>query len=433
MFYWLLAIPILALLILAHEWGHFVSALWMRVRVLQFGLGLGPRALKLGERNGVLYTLHWLPIGGFVLPAGENDEHVPDGLAAKRPWQRAIVLAAGALMNLFLAFLLFTGLALVPHDVPLRGQVGVVGIMPDTPAERAGLRGRDILLEVNGRPVVDQQVLLELALNGGQEVELVVLRGSQVLTLTVVPSVEPIHEVDHLGVSRYLMQDPVAALSQVLPDKPAYNAGLRSGDVVVALNGHAVQDKLDFWEALVVAREAGGPLVFVVQREGQVLPPMTVYPPPPDAEDQAIGIGSLPPTTRATLPLPAAFLQGARDTVDAVLLVPRVLAAIGRGSIPFRDLAGPIGIVQATQQVGEGSSLPGIVRFAGMLSANLFVVNLLPLPALDGGRLAFVLLEMVRRKRIPSRVELRIHRWGMYLLLAFLALVTVFDVVRLFG
>jgi regulator of sigma E protease len=433
MCYWLLAIPILALLILAHEWGHFISACWMQVRVLQFGVGLGPRALKLGERNGVLYTLHWLPIGGFVLPAGENDETVPDGLAAKRPWRRAIVLAAGAVMNLFLAFLIFTALALVPHDVPLTGQVGVVGIMPDTPAERAGLRGRDILLRVNGRPVVDQQVLLELTLNGGREVELVVLRNDHVLTLTVIPTIEPIHEVDHLGVSRYLMQDPVATLSQVLPDRPAYAAGLRSGDVIVSLNGHVVQDKLDFWETLIVERDAGGPLVFVVQREGQVLPPITVIPPPPDAEDQTIGIGSLPAATRERLSVPAALLQGARDTIDAVLLVPRVLAAVARGSIPVQDLAGPVGIVQATQQVGEGSSLAGIARFAGMLSANLFVVNLLPLPALDGGRLAFVLLEMIRRRRIPSHVELRIHKWGMYGLLAFLALVTVFDLVRLFA
>ena len=432
MFYWLLAIPVLALLILAHEWGHFVSARWMRVRVLQFGLGLGPRVLTLGKRNGVLYTLHGLPIGGFVLPAGEDDETVPDGLAAQRPWRRAIVLAAGALMNLFLAFFLFTGLALVPHEVTLTGQVGVIGIMPDTPAERAGLRGRDILLLVNGRPAVDQQVLLEFALNGGREIEVVVLRDGQVLTLTVVPSVEPIHNVDSIGVSHYLMQDPVATLSQVLPDKPAYDAGLRTGDVVVSLNGHVVQDKLDFWETLTAAREAGGPLTFVVKREGQALPPITVIPPPPDAEDQTIGIGSLPATRRERLPLPAALLQGARDTGDAVFLVPRVLAAIGRGSIPVQDLAGPIGIVQATQQVGEGSSMAGIVRFAGMLSANLFVVNLLPLPALDGGRLFFVLLEMVRGRRIPSTVERRIHRWGMYVLLAFLALVTVFDLVRLF-
>ena len=433
MFYWLLAIPILALLILAHEWGHFISARWMGVRVLQFGIGLGPQALKLGERNGVRYTLHWLPIGGFVLPAGENDESIADGLAAQRPWRRAIVLAAGALMNLFLAWLIFAGLALIPHNAPLQGQVGVVGIMPDSPAERAGLRGRDILLKVNGRPVMDQQVLLELTLNGGREVELVVLREDEVVTLTVVPSIEPIHEVDHLGVSRYLLQDPVATLSKVHEGRPAYTAGLRSGDVVVSLNDHVVQDKLDFWEALVTEREEGGALVFVVEREGQVLPPMTVIPPPPDAEDQTIGIGSLPAQTLVRLSLPEALLQGARDTVDAVLLVPRVLGAIARGSIPVQDLAGPIGIVQATQQVGEGSSIGGIVRFAGMLSANLFVVNLLPLPALDGGRLVFVLLEMVRRKRIPSRVELGIHKWGMYILLSFLALVTVFDLVRLFA
>jgi regulator of sigma E protease len=193
-----------------------------------------------------------------------------------------------------------------------------------------------------------------------------------------------------------------------------------------------VEDKLDFWETLTRRRQEGGPLVFVVRRDGQVLPPITVYPPPTDAEDQAIGIGSVPPKQMERLPLPAAILQGLRDTVDAVFLVPRVLGAIARGSVPLHDLAGPIGIVQATAQVAQASQMAGVVRFAGMLSANLFVVNLLPLPALDGGRLFFVLLEMVRRRRIPSRVELRIHKVGMYVLLAFLALVTLFDLMRLF-
>jgi regulator of sigma E protease len=98
--YWLLVIPVLAVLILVHEVGHFLAALWMRVRVLEFGIGFPPRMVTLAERNGIRYSLNWIPIGGFVQMAGEEDATVSGGLAQKPPWRRALVLSAGSLMNL---------------------------------------------------------------------------------------------------------------------------------------------------------------------------------------------------------------------------------------------------------------------------------------------------------------------------------------------
>lgn len=441
MLYWLLAIPLLGLLILVHELGHFLAARWMKVRVEEFGLGYPPRLLRLGERNGVVYSLNWIPVGGFVKLAGEEDRTVEGGLAGKKPWQRAVVISAGSLMNLLLTFLLFTGLALAPREVVTLERIGLVGIVPGSPADLAGLRSGDILLAVDDRPVRDQEVLLDLTLRGGQETVLTVERAGQVLTVTVVPSVEPVYEQDHLGVRHYLHEYPEALLSQVLEGKPAYLAGLRTGDVVFSLNGEVVRDNLHFWELLPRLREEWGPLVFVVRREGHLLDPMTVYPPPPEAEDQALGISWRTPGERVQLSLGEALQEGVQETVKAVLLVPRTVAAMARGSVPVRELAGPVGMVYVTVEVtrargaeGLGPLLEAVVMVLALLSANLFAVNLLPLPALDGGRLAFVLLEWLRGgRRVPDRWEAAVHLVGLVLLLGLVILLTWFDILRLFS
>lgn len=432
MLYWLLVIPVLGLLILVHELGHFYAARWTGVRVEEFGFGYPPRLAKLGERNGVLYTLNWIPAGGFVKLAGEVDPDVPGGLAEKNPWKRAVVLSAGSLMNLLLTLVLFTGLALLPREVVTLDRIGLVGVVPGSPADRAGLQGGDILLAVDDHQVRDQQVLLELTLRGGQETVLTIERDGRVLTVTVVPSVEPVEGIDHLGVRRYLHEYPLAELKQVVPGRPAYEAGLRPGDVVVVLNGEDIQDNLHFWDLQHRLRQAGGPLVFVVRRGGQILDPITVYPPPLEAEDPTIGIGWWAPTEWVRLSPLQALGQGGRDTVEAVLLVPRILRAIVRGSVPVSEMAGPIGMAHATAEVAREGQVEGVVQLVALLSANLFVVNLLPLPALDGGRLLFVLLEGVRGgRRVPRRWEALVHAVGMALLLAFLALVSLFDVLRL--
>ncbi len=431
---WLPVILVLGILILAHEWGHFLAARWTKTRVEEFGLGYPPRLLTLGERNGVVYSLNWIPAGGFVRLAGEKDPNLPGGLAGQPPGRRALVLLAGSLMNLLLAFLIFTGVSLFPHAEVTLDRIGVLGIIPGSPADQAGLQGGDIILAVEGRPVQDQEVILELRLHGGREATLTVERQGQVMTMTVVPSVRPIQGLDHLGVTRYLHEYPLAELKQVLPGRPAYQAGLRPGDVVLSLNGEAVRNNLDFWEKQHRLRQEHHPIVFVVRREGQVLPPITVYPPPPEAEDQTLGYGWWPPTVTVHPSLGEALQQGGRDTLDSVLLVVRLLSALGHGSVPLQSLAGPLGIAQATVEVAQANQIVGVLRLIGMLSANLFVVNLLPLPALDGGRLAFVLLEWLRGgRRIPPHWETLVHTVGMALLLGLLALVTWFDLLRLLG
>lgn len=432
MLYWLLAIPLVGIMVLVHEIGHFLVARRMGVRIVEFGLGLPPRLLTLGVWKGVRYTLNLLPLGGFVRLAGEDDPTVQDGLAGKRPGRRAMVLLAGAAMNLVLAFFLFFTAALLPYEEVVFRRVGVLGIIPGGPAEQAGLRSGDAILAVGGRPVQDEGLLLELLLNGGQPTPLLVQRGSTLLTLTVVPSVEPLHHDDRLGILRYTYDYPEAVLTEVLAGRPAYQAGLRSGDVVVGLDGETITTTLDFWSTLERRRREGGPLVFTVRRAGQLLEPITVYPPSPEEKDQSLGLCWNPPKEERRRSFPEALAQGIRETWEAILLVPRVLAAMVRGSVPLQEISGPLGMTQAAAEVVRTGQADRMLRLVGILSANLFVVNLLPLPALDGGRLAFVLVEWLRGgRRVPPRREALVHLIGMLLLLGLVLLVSYFDLLRL--
>lgn len=432
MVYWLLAIPLVGVMVLAHEIGHLLAARWMGVRVAEFGLGLPPRLLTLGVWRGIRYTLNLLPLGGFVRLAGEDDPTVPGGLAGKRPGQRVVVLVAGAAMNLMLALFLFVGAALFPYQEVVLRRVGVLGIIPGGPAERAGLRSGDVILSVGGRPVQDEGLLLELLLNGGQPTPFLVQRGHTLLTLTVIPSVEPLHHDDRLGVLRYTYDYPEAVLTEVLAGRPAYQAGLRSGDVIVGLDGEAITSTLDFWSTLERRRREGGPLVFTVRRAGRLLEPITVYPPSPEEENQSLGLCWDPPKEERWRSFPEALVQGIQETWEALLLVPRVIAAMVRGSVPLQEVSGPLGMVQATVEVIRTGQADRVFRLVGILSANLFVVNLLPLPALDGGRLVFVLLEWLRGgRRIPPRREALVHLIGLLLLLGLAVLVSYFDLLRL--
>jgi regulator of sigma E protease len=166
---------VLTPIILVHELGHFGAARLSKIRVDEFGLGFPPRAVKLFERNGTIYSLNWIPLGGFVRPAGEDDPSVPDGLAAASIRARLFTLSAGAGANFILALFIFWIAYMIG---PPSYQVSIPQVMPDSPAEAAGLRPGDVILQVNGIPVNGSEVVIEeVSGSAGVPVEFVVLRN----------------------------------------------------------------------------------------------------------------------------------------------------------------------------------------------------------------------------------------------------------------
>ncbi len=334
---------VLAVLILAHELGHFTTAKAFGIKVDEFGLGFPPRLLsvKLGETR---YSLNAVPLGGFIKMAGEVDPKEPRSLASKSVGTRILVLSAGSLMNALLPLLLFSIAFMVPHDIVIVDVV-VQEVAPNSPADMAGIGSEDTILSVNEQPVRNISDLHRyIQLNLGKETTLVVSRS-----------------------------DSTTEEVQLIPRwKPPEGEGA-IGIVVSMPNPTIVTQSEPFWRAI----------------------PM--------------GVGEL---------------------LETFVLFKNAILSMFIGTESLQ-VTGPVGIAQITGEAAKAGISP-LLEFAAFLSINLAIINIFPLPALDGGRIVFVLLEWVRRgKRISPRTEGLIHAIGFALLMAAILAITYQDILRI--
>ncbi len=333
----------LVVLIIAHELGHFVTAKLAGVKVEEFGVGFPPRlfAFKRGETE---YSINAVPLGGFCRMLGEEDPKEQRSLASKGIGTRAIILAAGSTMNFLLPFLLFTIAYMVPHQV-LVEPVVVKQVAPGSPAEAAGLRPGDAVVEVNGDPVRNiPEAVIKIRRNLGSEINILVQRQGSAHSLQMVPR----------------------------------------------------------WN------------------------------PPPGQGPTGMGFSERIETTLIMESLPAweAVPAGIRSSVDTMVLFRNEIASwFIRKEAP--QVAGPIGLVQVTGEHVRGGFSP-LLNLAALISINLAVFNLLPIPGLDGGRLLFVFLEFILRgRRVSPQRERLIHFIGFAVLIAMVIFVSYFDIMRL--
>lgn len=366
----LLFFVVLSVLVLFHECGHYLMARFFGVKAEEFGLGFPPRALGFVKEGGrwrrvkradrasyptTIWSLNWLPLGGFVRLKGEQEAESKDAdsFASKPAYARAWILVAGVLMNWFLAFLIFF--------------VGfIVGVPTDLDALPKGAHVRD-------------------------------------------PRVE---------------------ITQVLDGSPAAQAGLRGGDRVVRIGGRSITTAEEARTALSEQSQSQTMFQISIVREGSPLD-MEARPTYLEAlKRSGIGVG-LADVGVVRLPLLRAFPQAAQTTYAFTKLIVQGFWHVIRSLVVERDtstqLSGPVGIAVMTGKVAAQGIWP-LLQFAAILSINLAVVNLLPIPALDGGRLVFVFLEMIRRKKRSLAWEARLHQFGFLLLLTLILLITVRDV-----
>lgn len=335
---------ILTPLVIIHELGHFWAAKLSKIRVEEFGFGLPPRAVKLFERNGTVYTLNWIPVGGFVRPAGEDNPDVPGGLAGASKKARVFVLAAGSGMN-FIAALVFFWLALV-LGAPA---VQVNDVNPNSPAAVAGLQSGDIILKADGRMVMNSNTLVNSVYErAGMPLELLIMRDGEELTVSVTPR----------QTGEY---DP----------------------------------------------ETEGPL--------------------------GVGLTSGPPIRRNPIDAMSGSMRFMWEYITLYVRLPSMLMS---GEISPQE-ARPVSIVGISQIAGEAAEVSAnnrtlypILTMASFISLALGITNLLPIPALDGGRILFVLIEAVRGRRVEPEREGMVHVIGMLVLLALMAILIFQDIVN---
>lgn len=424
--YWLWVVPVLGVLIVVHELGHFLTAIWLGIKVEEFGIGFPPRMFAI-RRNGIDYSLNWLPIGGFVKITGENgDSEDPRSFGKAPAWKRIIVLAAGSFMNLLLAVIIFAALAIAGTKTVDAPSTVVSKLSEKQPAAIAGMIPGDRIVSVAGKPVTSDEDIRTLSSeNAGKSTTFVVERGGKLVPLTVTPNPSR----PSLGVFLGAYITP-AKVAQVRPGDAADKAGFKPGDEIISINGTPVTH---LSEALNRLQDSKPPLTIVVKRNGEnvTLPPLA------EGEVEALGRSLerdlfVPYKTVYSPPLDA--LGGAlRDTWQVISLIPTGIAQAIQGTAQGPGVTGIVGIGQITGEVAQDVGINGLLRLTALLGISLFMINLLPLPALDGGRLLFIFIELLRGgRRISPEKEGLVHFAGMVVLLALMVLITIFDVGRLF-
>jgi regulator of sigma E protease len=430
-------VAIIVVLVIVHELGHFVTAKLGGVGVQEFGLGYPPRlwAKKLG---GTEYSINALPLGGFVRMVGEEDPSDPRSLASRPRPLRLVVLSAGSFMNFLFAIVLFTAGLMIPREVPV-GRAVVQEVMPDSPAKEAGLQQGDIIWKINNRSVQNvPETGNAIRLHLGETVTMLVKRGQEFLDMRVrarwvapdiVHVVEPGEDVEtvaeQLGLSTASVREAAGIKTTLEPgqeltigDGPsAVTYTPEEGDTVASVAQRLGVSQ----EAVRIAAglpdpnklEAGQELRFSQGPTGIVIAPQYPY-----TETQSYSLFKAVPL-------------GVRSTIDSLTLARNeIISWFKGGGNP--EVSGPIGIAQATGEVVEEAGWKVLTDFAALLSVNLAVINILPLPMLDGGRIVFVLLEVLRGgRRVAPKKEALVHLVGLVALLTLVVVISYFDIVRI--
>ena len=434
---------ILVVLVVVHEAGHFFTAKMFGVKVLEFGIGYPPRIFtwKKGETE---YTINILPLGGFVRLLGEEDSDDPRSFIAQKPWKRLIIMAAGAFMNFVLAIALFSSAQMIPREVSV-GNAVIAQVVPGSPADRAGLKTGDVIESIGGRTIESvPDASYNIRLNLGENTEMVIRRTDPItrevdtITTHLTPRwappafeyvVKPGDTVDSISQATTFDRDAIRQAAGVefqLPPGQTLTLGPSNDPIVY----ETVQgDTVAFVANLLrvpdeeVAAAAGLPAAVPLN------PGETLY---FTQGPTGIRIGAqYPYTEMRSKPFFAAIERGWQNTWDSMKLARNGIYSWIKGG-ETAPVTGPVGIAQATGEIVDQAGWQSLIETAALLSMNLAVLNILPLPFVDGGKIAFVLVEIARRgKRIAPNKEAMVHIVGMAGLLILVVVLTYFDIVRI--
>jgi regulator of sigma E protease len=426
-------IVLLGLMILVHEWGHFVVARLFNVRVDVFSIGFGPR-LWGWKRGATDYRISILPLGGYVKMAGDNPVEersgAPDEFLSKPRWQRALIALAGPAMNLVAAVVIITVLMMTGLPQPVyESQPAVVAeVVEGSPAARAGVRPGDRVVEVSGvKDPTWGKLLLEMQLSSiFREVELVVERDGQRF---------PVHlSAAELRQSEFAwggLPEDAILVGAVVEGEPAAEAGLQPGDIILAVNGTPVRHR----EAFVARVQAAGgePLELTVARGEETLTlhikPYRADPGDGGGERWLMGFRFGQRTALQSFGAGESLQRAVWFNVRMTRTILLVVGNLFRGRISIRQLEGPVRIAQEAGRAAE-AGLPNFVFLMAIISLNLGILNLLPIPILDGGHLLLLAVEGTIRRDLSVKVKERFVQVGLVFLLVIFAIVMYNDVLK---
>lgn len=425
----LIAIIIFSAIILIHELGHFLLAKINGISVTEFSLGMGPRLFSI-QKGETRYSVKLLPLGGSCAMVGEDtaEEELPGSFNAAPVWARISVVAAGPVFNFILAFIL---------SVIIVGFVGydpaeIMDVQKDSAAETAGLETGDVITEYNGYHVdlaKDLYVYSYLnELKEGDTVILKVRRDGETKEIQYTPDVSVRYL---LGFNR--SDASSMTVESLIAGMPLEMAGLQPGDTITAINGTEIADGEAYDVYLKEHPLSDEPVEITYVRDGL---DYTATITPQEYRTPQLGFSyNLGYEKTSGLGVLKYGVLEVKYMIRTTLLSLKQLVT---GSLGFKDLSGPVGVVDAIGTTYEESKSEGtlmlwmnLLNMAVLLSANLGVMNLLPIPALDGGRLVFLVIEAIRGKRVSEDKEGMVHFIGLLCLFGLMILIMFNDIRKL--
>ena len=420
---------VLGVLIFVHELGHFLVARWYGVRVLTFSLGFGPKVLKF-TRAGTEYCVSAIPLGGYVKMAGETtaDERqgAPDEFLSKSKWVRFQVYLAGPVMNLLLAVVAHAIVLSNGADIPrYQSEAPVIGFMePDSAAAKAGLEVGDRLLSVNGEHTATwDELMLAVLPKANRELTIEVDRNGERREFKIIPSSVGKYEAGSLGILPKIRPQ----ILEVHAGRPADEAGFKRGDVILGMDGQHGMDRAALIQH--IQKHGEQAIVVDIERDGALRQIKVTPEGAPGAGKVGLTISAFE-TTRIDPTWGQAFKLSVKQNWENTQLVGKTIRDLFARETPVSQLVGPIGIAGLA---GEAASLGyiGILQIMAMISLQLALLNLMPVPVLDGGQIAILALEGVARRDLSVRVKEYFAMAGAAVIVALMVTVIYNDIARL--
>ena len=415
---------VIGILVFVHEFGHFIMAKRAGVRVEKFSLGFGPKLIGF-KKGDTEYLISALPLGGYVKMAGENPDETPTGdpdeFPSKTVWQRITIGIAGPFTNIVLAFFVMPLVFMI--GIPAEGPAKVGYVVKGSAGERAGFQAGDVIEEINGRTIDDWSMAMTLiAVNPDTDVSVMVEREGSKKMLSLRPSVATELKIGDSG----LVPDMPVEIGALISGGPAEKAGVEVGDKILAANGETMYHRAQFSNFVQEHHEK--PIRIVIERNGRRLQKNIT----PMQKDNRYIIGvawkQLGVRKFGFWESTKLGFEKTIEIIDLTFLTFKKLVTFG---LSIKTLGGPVMIAQLSGQAAA-SGLSAFLYFLAFVSISLGVLNLIPIPVLDGGLVLFLLIEAVRRKPLKRKTMEIAQSIGAAVLITLFAVVSYNDVMRMF-
>lgn len=443
----------LSIVVIIHEFGHFLAARALGVEVETFSIGWGPRLFGF-KRKGTEWRVSAFPIGGFCRMKGEEDfkvalekklPHIPaekGSFYGAAPWRRILILLAGPLSNIFFAILMFSIVSFVgmtiqtaPNKIVLASEMALQPAASEkSPADSAGLESGDIITSIDGQPVRDYSDLQQIiGLNPGKRLVMSVRRNGSALSIPITPRLDKNSGQGLIGIYSWI--DPV--VNSVDPQSAAAVAGVKKGDIIAEANGKPISNTMGLLAALEAKPEN---VTMTVLRGGKPITFRLVL--SYSASNQpnlGIAFAGVTRTDKASSLLDA-IGKGGKETFSTFAMTAKGVGLLFSGVNVLKAVSGPARITylvgstaKESIQASGVSGIPTILSFLAFLSVSLFLMNLLPIPALDGGQIVLSIVEILKRKPLHTTTIYRFQFVGAAMIIALFFLATFSDVLFFAG